>query len=655
MRHSITRIVPFLLILLCGLMPAVLCAEPITSVIGGEMTLADVLPPETICFFRRPAVKVQQAGYQQSVLRKIAANLEMSRFLRAWEVTQRKYVNDVAAKANLDPAFVQSIMDGRISGALVDMGMITSKSGKTELGYTLVLAVRLEQKPDRKKLFGAIRAMVDRWQEQQGRKQKIPLSKVAWEEKYPGGHKVMMIVGANPLRFVLLGKTLLFYRGPRSEGLKRILANFDNPLTARVLSKSQLYRAAYGGAEAGRDMGFLYVNTVKLHSLLGAVGMPKVTRLLDVLGIRGVMALGCAGGYFGGGLRHTLYLHAPRERRGIIKSLSMKPKAEAAAMMLPGDAPGILAARANLGSLYNEIPLLVDAVEHALGRATPLGLANLAGQQTILGVPAQTILSTLGDAVIVQPGPAGWVLRFDNANYAAFTAAVVRMQKNAGVRFSGQALRLGANQVFNVYYFNRSGKPLPVAPSFCIAQKHANGTGVIYIAAYPQAIKAVLRHKCAGMLQGAPDYQRVSAGMGKGYGVFLYVNNRDSYPRVFDNLLLPILNAWRSVSATAPDPGLLPCGRDIAPHLFGCGVGIKNQPQGITFTAYSPMGFGGFAVFLLDKLVVSNPTAIGMIAAKVAGYLDSGQSPSRLNAGEGPDLPVGPKSDKKATLPGGGQ
>ena len=163
MQHSIEKTSLFLLLLLCGLMQTAFGAEPVSTLIGGQMTLADMLPPETICFFRRPAIKVQQAGYQQSVLRKVAQNPEMSRFLQAWDITQRKYVNDVAAKANLEPAFVQSIMDGRISGALVDMGMITSKSGKTELGYTLVLAVRLEQAPDRKKLFGAIRAMVDRW------------------------------------------------------------------------------------------------------------------------------------------------------------------------------------------------------------------------------------------------------------------------------------------------------------------------------------------------------------------------------------------------------------------------------------------------------------------------------------------------------------
>jgi len=626
-------------------------AGDLPPAVEGDVTLADLLPAETLLFFHRPDAQAQDAGYQKSVYPGIAENPEMRQFLEMLEGSRRQYVQEVATHANLDPALVNSLLQGRLSGGIVDVAVSESPEGKSEIAYTLVLAVHLDQVPEQKQIFDAIKAMVARWQQQSAQGAKLPLKQVAWQENYPGGHTVMMIAGANPLRFVLLGKNLIFYRGPKSEGLKEILGNSDNPLTAKTLSKTPLYLAVRQGAETQPGMGFLYVNTTQFYSLLGAVRMPRVTRLMEVLGINGVQALGCAGGFYEKGMRHTLYLHAPRERRGLIKSLSMKPKAEEAAVVLPKDAPGILAARADLATLYQEIPLLVDAVEQALSRPAPVGLATLAGQQTILGVPAQEVLATLGDAVIVEPGPAGWALRFDNARGQEFEAAIGRMEKTLKKDFAACQVTDARGQSCVIRYFNRSDQPLPVAPSYAILQKRENGTAVVYIASYPQVLKSILRHRAAGSLQDAPDYQQVMLGMGKGYGVFIYVDNASGYSRVFDRVFLPALNAWRSASAAAPDPGLLPPGQDIANHFFGCGVGIKNSPDGITFTAYSPMGLGGFAVFLLDKFVVSNPTAIGMLGAEIARYLGAEETRApELDAGEGPDLPA--PADPRQKLPG---
>ena len=67
-------------------------------------------------------------------------------------------------------------------------------------------------------------------------------------------------------------------------------------------------------------------------------------------------------------------------------------------------------------------------------------------------------------------------------------------------------------------------------------------------------------------------------------------------------------------------------------------------------SAYSPLGLGGFLVFLTDKLLVSNPTAIGMIGAQAARYLRAPpEAGPELTPGPGPKAP-GP-GDKVHKLP----
>ncbi len=628
-----------------------------TATLAGEpqardIALAEVLPPSTLFFFERPASQPRGPDAPQTVMQVVAQDPEVSAFLEALSTSRKRYVSEVADAAGLQPAFVRSLLEGQLSGALVDVAVQPGGEGGADYSYTAVLAVHLAEPPDQKKLFEAIKTMVRRWREEREEQgTAVPLKRVAWEEKYPGDHTVLMIASKSPLRFVLLGRTLLFFRGPKSEGLKQILANYDNPVMAKVLAKSPLYQAVRKGAEAAPGMSYFYLNTLRLYTFLGAVQLPRVTRLLDVLGIRGVQALGCAGGYSQTGMRHTLYFHTPRKRRGLLKALRMRAGAENAAMVLPEDASGIFAARADLATLYQEIPLLVDAVEQVLGRPTPLELTKLAGQQTLFGVSARKVLDTLGDALIVESGPGGWTLRFDNANWKAFEQAIARMEQNTGKRFASMAVENAAGQKRVVRYFNRWDEPIPVAPGYSVTETRDDGTGVIYVASYPQALKAILRRPPGERLQASPDYQRVMAGMGKGYGVFLYVQSADSYPRVYDAVFLPALHAWRGSSALAPDPGILPPGEHLGEHFFGCAVGVKNSSNGIAFTAYSPLGLGGFLVFLTDKLLVSNPTAIGMIGAQAARYLRASPEP-------GPELepapgPAGPGPDDEGhKLPG---
>jgi hypothetical protein len=76
------------------------------------------------------------------------------------------------------------------------------------------------------------------------------------------------------------------------------------------------------------------------------------------------------------------------------------------------------------------------------------------------------------------------------------------------------------------------------------------------------------------------------------------------------NTLLPLASLWAGSAHYPVDTGLLPPASAIVPRMFGVALGIRNQPQGLTLQAYSPIGIHGLAVVLFDRLVASNPLAL---------------------------------------------
>lgn len=593
-----------------------------SSWVGGEegsqaLALDEILPSETLVFFRFADAAIQRQGFEASVLKPISEIPEMRDFLEDLAKRRQDFIRVVAQEAKLTPDFVRQVMEGQLSFALLDL---ISTEGGVSTAY--VVAIDLEQKPDHEMLFSAIRAAVAEYRARRKlspNEPQIPLKNAAWQENWPGGHIVMMIAGKEPLRFVLLGKTLLLFQGPDSRLLKEILANSDNRLTAKSLAKNRVYREVCRGADVRAGNGFLYLNVPRLYSLLSAIGLPRVTALLDTLGFSSVQGLGMSSGFyhdgqaFAEGIRHTMYLYAPTERRGILRMLSFRSGAERAAEAVPLGSQGMFAARVDFQELYRQLPPLLDAVEKAFRLEQSIGFAKLVAEQELLGVPIAEILGTLGDRMIIQPGPCGLVFRFDMARVEDFRKIITRMEQNAGASFAGTFATLPSGRTHEIRYFNRSGLPLPFAPSFAIFPRPGEETGVVYCATHPQAIKALLRQPVQGTLLESPDFQRVQRGMGKDYGVFLYIDNRSAYAEIYDTLL-PVANFLTALPVFAADPGKLPPGEELEPFLLGCGVGAKNDPSGITMVAYSPIGIGGFLIFLIDKLHLLNPTTLGTLA-----------------------------------------
>jgi len=677
-------------ITLCGGLFLFLAA----SGLGGEAVdrlerniLPDILPPDTL-FYLQMASQPDAGATLKTALAAIAQDAEMTSFLADIDRAMERFIQEVAEETFAYPDGDDKKAGGDNERRLreqwqEDVGIVirapksfalldVAEDGKA----IYLLAATAERQLARRRFYGALQALAEQhWKRMRQETadpllKMIPLKNIAQEESYPGGHIGLRLItdptkdDMPPLRIIILGQTLIFFHGPRSEPLQEMLKRYDSRLESRTLARDERFRRVRQGAGYTPGIFFAYLNLDVLNQKLELLRDPRYHPLLESLGLLSAKALGCCGGAWGEGARHVFYLYAPGERQGLLRCLLPQEQAaaELAAAEIPCAAAGILAAQVDLKILHAEMPRFIEVSEKVLGLRKATGLAGLAARPTFFGVPAEKIIDTLGNTVVIECGPSGTALRFARADAIAFEKVMARLEQDLlrlrGQKFTAVDVPTADGGRVQIHYFNRSGDPVPLAPSYCLRKRQADGTATVYAATHPQVIKAILRQSAEQRLSETDDYRRVMRGLGGGYHGFLYLDNRESYVRSYDALLpvsnlitakpevvsnLPaVVRFLRPYFGGAVDPGKLPAGSVIARHFFGTGVGVRNSPEGVTCVVYGPLGLGGLLASLFDKLVVSDPKTIGTVAAAVA-YKLTGGDPDAIFPPEVPLTPHVPK------------
>lgn len=577
-----------------------------------EFSLADLLPANTLVYLNPPNRQALQADYDRTVLKAILSHPEFASFFQSVEMARRNLVQQVIREVNVRPEFVESLMEGHLSGALIGVGM--GRDGRPVPTY--VVAIRMAEQPDRQMVFSSIQAILNRPDiiqfalKSSGVDPNIPLKSLVQEESLPGCPPTLRVGGE--LRIAVLGNLVLIYGGPTSEGLREILTT--PPGSGQVLSRSPLYQSAYRGSETKPGMGFLYINSSQLITLAGLMNMPSMGGVIDSLGITGVQAIGYSSGYHMEGMRNNLYFHSPGNRQGLLASILDNPGVEQTARTIPAQAGAFMAARLDMQSFFHEIPYLMDALSQPRPGGSS-GLRSLLAEETLPGATIADLITSLGDEIVILPHDDTMILRFDNADLNAFTATVRKIEQA-----SGRPWRQITEGAYPISYFvSPTPSSLPLMPAYCAwPRQQTPGRGVVYVASHPQTIASFIRQASQNREQLArtPDCQRVMQGMGEGYSAFFYADCRDSYQHVY-NALLPLGGIYSSSSPYAADLGLLPSARTFAGSLFGCAIGAKANNQGVLLTSYSPFGMTGFFTWVADKLTLSNPAVLGYLATRI--------------------------------------
>lgn len=578
--------------------------------------LQHILPDNAIVYFHSFPIDSFCQQMRSSVLQKVVAHKEVTEFLDEINGQIEDIITTAAENAEIDPDFFNSFLKAQICGAVYGPGM-------SHPGPVVVMGLRFENTQNRDQVFTMLKAVAQRMIDGE-----IPAGIETINDQ-----PVLSLTTPddNPYTpdvnyFSLIDNLLVF--------------THSKPMMAQILEKSKkadgtlaqnpLFKRIAKETHETTNSGFLYLNTAGISMFLNVLAPKETVNLLNALGVPSIMAVGYSCTFAGDGMCDTVYLHAPQPKEGrpgvgmprvgILDMLTMKGMADALPVTVPSDAQFMLSARISPSRLFDRVTKLMNAVEESMGMPLFDGsMKAFAQMQTAFGIEPADMLATLGDKMVLSVHGNGVVLRFDNANPEAFQSLIGKIEKNIKTSFSA-----AAEQSVIIRYLNKTGLPLPIAPSYAVVGKSS-----ILIATHPQAIKYYLRQATGNpqaTLANAADYQRVltglkaHAGAGNDMGVLMYLDTRESFLRVY-NALLPISNALTALPQIKVDPGLLPPGNELKDAFFGTGVCLRNTEDGITFTAFSPIGLSGGLIYALDSLVVNNPVATGLLAAQLSQWL----------------------------------
>lgn len=624
---------------------ALLSAGAWVSVQGGEDAppFAAWLPEETIAVFQAGDPAAKRADLDRTLFRRIVDSPALAPYVAEFDRSRVTLAQRLAAESGLDPAFAVDLVNAPVSLAVLRLEFRPDAAPVP----AVALRIHMPRPVPEQAFMEAVERLVNQPAHLQIARERLgrDVPRLTIRQTLPGACgdvAVLTILDETPWKLAVRGPFILLFRGESDRLLETVLRYACQPAGAEratgTLWSKPGYQAAWRGVGAPPGAAFYYFNIRRIQAGIAAMpGAPWVT-IWNELGLDSVQDLGVADGYGGEGMRHVAYLHAPGPRSGLLAAVKSKPGAERTVADLPAVGGGAAAGHVDLAGFYEQLPLFLDAVGEVFGIAAlgKGGLTEIIRRQQLLGVDIRDVLEALGNDFAYLGGEDGGVLRFDNVDIPRFSALIQTMERQAGAVFRERVV----GDRFRVRYLYRTREGgVPATPSYCLLGQRENQRGVMLLAAYPQAIYSQLAPpRPTGRFGADADFGRVLSGLGSGYDMYLYIDNRDNVGRVY-NRLLPVLNWWTE-TGTVPasdgqtvrgaalpglymrahspllgaDPGLLPPGSTLTPLLFGFGVGVKSDPQGITATGYSPLGVWGGGIWLVDHLLLSNPTAMGVVA-----------------------------------------
>ncbi len=332
------------------------------------------------------------------------------------------------------------------------------------------------------------------------------------------------------------------------------------------------------------------LNVRGLVELLGPLGGPQVSRVLEAVGVTGVDRLEGVSGLDKNGFvsRSLITLHG--EPRGLMQLFDQKPLTTADLDLIPRDATFALAWKLDAEKAWNTIVATAEAIDPK------------AKEQLTHGSPAEQelrheILKALGDTGCLFDSSGGGgmfvgvtaVLSLKDAD----AAASVEKKLMQLARSSGERNGPGAHpriETFTfagkaIHVFHAGAHDFPLAPAWCRTDRH------LVVALYPEAVKAFLGR--SKRFQGLSQDSRVSAVLeGEGQPLaFSYVDTRRVFDLVYPFLPVVFHLAAGEVQREGIDlpAGLLPTAGSIRRHLQPSVSVTRRTPAGIETVSHQTL------------------------------------------------------------------
>jgi prepilin-type processing-associated H-X9-DG protein len=547
------------------------------AVVGGEApsvnALAEWAPAESIVFV---AYDGANPACRQTALHQILAEPEIRAVFEKPLAELKKVLADEAMKkGELDTDVLMGLLRTRVG--LAFLGLAPPAAEMMDPQPELLLVVRVGKKDSA--AARAVRLLVEHV------KTKTGLA--------PDAFKPGKVMGVDAFT-AMLGEATVTYATAREHfvlGTGNAVSKALDANVTKLAAAKEFQRVSR--VTGGREVLVAYYAHAAAMQKFGMFMPPEAARvLLDrEFGLANVRSLSFAFSPDGRGFRCSALVHAPGERKGLLKLLAAKPLNPAVVKLAPKQSEFFCAQALDLGALWD---FVVDRAVTTPDdrRRLDEGLAE-AKQELGFDIRNDLVASLGGEFALFGP-PLTFVVKlrdraaFERCVNAALKRIADEMGKGPDLAGCRLELRTLDYRGHTLTYLDGRRFPLIIQPCYTMVGDYA------VVAPTPMALKTYLETMAAGAnLTDKTDFQAVRAKIGGPVSSLYYGDSKAFLANVY-RVLPFLLGLAKAVPAAyqglCPDPARLPPPSVVSRHLFGSVAGCRAVPDGLLWESHSPVG-----------------------------------------------------------------
>jgi len=388
-----------------------------------------------------------------------------------------------------------------------------------------------------------------------------------------------------------------------SETMKTFLDSLAQPPRSSLAGKAE-FQHVFGRIGKG-SQSFSFFNIGRLLDLFTeADAAPEVAQIIDALGVRSVKSIGSSSTIIKKGFKDVVYIHAPGERRGVMKLLTARGDVMSMLDYFPEDVSSVSTFSLDIPGLWQEFQSIMGQLEPGDAEEMADGIAefeqglDLNLEKDVLGMFDGPIAVGMWGAPFPIPQ----------------VQVAVKLRDGAQPeRVIGKLLSITGEQPTETEYeghriFSVSMPNAPVAPSYTVYR------GCLLVSTSPQTLKSALARLTTASRSAAdnPGLKEALRNVPRPGMSFSYSDTKVGFTTLY-TALMPL---FQSQQQDLPiDLAELPPAEVISKHLFPAVSSTIVDREGVTSTSYGP--FGG------ASLLGAGPTGPALAGVGAAVLLPS--------------------------------
>jgi hypothetical protein len=603
-----------------------LALSPVDAQEGGNVPLQMMVPEDTIIFLSFPDLGDARENWKKTALYKIWTDQEVAfaveRLLGSFERFTREIEGEFKKTTGVELDEALEILRGEVSLALL---ALPEKSGPPKAAFQLEFG---QQKDALGKLLDFL---------------KKTLSEGAGgleEGKVEIEGKEVFTFGDDEFKphYVFFDTAILV--ATEAETMAGLL-KARGASEAKVLGRTEMYKKVRAATvREGREALFVYASFPRLlESLSGPLGLDpeEMSRSVSSVGVDSLKSIGLTVTFTGDGVSDALYVHAPGEKKGLLKILSLAKTATPHLNLVPADAISYIGLNLDFGKIWD---LSFEMVRQFDEEAHAEILKELEGFQERTGVNLrEDLIASFGAEISsFSAFPRGGglipegVTVFTLKNPARFEEAYLKLMKSAGLErkdlaFRGRTLRYFVSKMAEpgepgepgAEPGERGAPPSPI-PGFSMDdllllnlssfRNYFIEGEHLFTSSLAQTLKKTIT-KIDGAdrfvsLGQNPHYRKLRERLPGQPGLIMYSDLRGIFNLLY-NTILPFGQLaeilLRKELGVEFENAVLPRAEAVSQHLTPAITGIATLEEGVIVSSYSTTGV----------------TTIGLTATALAG------------------------------------